>query len=57
MKLISRRTPIFVGALFAAGLTGLLVMYSPQPGNLSTAHADILGAQTIDASHRRRDDA
>ena len=49
MRLLSRRTPLFVGALVAAALTGLLVEYSPQPGTLSSAHAEIVGAQTIDA--------
>jgi hypothetical protein len=40
------------GALAAAALTALLAFYSPQPGNLSSAHAAALGAPTLETCER-----
>lgn len=45
--LLNPRTPLVIGTLIIFLLGGLLAMYSPMPGNLSTAHASLPGLKTI----------
>jgi len=46
--LLNPRTPLILGAIVIAVLGWVLLQYSPMPGRLSTAHAELPGLSTLD---------
>ena len=47
--LLNPRTPIVIGILVVFIVVGLLAFYSPSPGHLSMAHAEIDGVSSVQA--------